>query len=259
MSAAPPSIAAMRLHVLSLGWCDVDRGRLLTPGIRDGERQRIPIPAYLLETGAGERVLIDTGMHPVHIDDPGHTFRDAPEVADILRPVMSRDDLIAHRLGEIGLAPATSRTWSTPICTSTTAGRTPRSPACRSWSTASTSRPRWRTTRSRTRLDLPLNYELFAGDRVELFPGVTTITTHGHAPYHQSLLIELPETGPVLLAVDAIYVRDNLTHGAWGSQQDPEAAAAGGALLTGLAEERGALLVYGHDPEQWETLARAYG
>jgi N-acyl homoserine lactone hydrolase len=93
----------MRLHVLLLGWCDVDRGRLLSPGIRDGERQRIPIPAYLLETETGECLLIDTGMHPIHIDDPDHTFRDEPEVAAILRPLMGRDDLIANRLAEIGL------------------------------------------------------------------------------------------------------------------------------------------------------------
>ena len=49
--------------------------------------------------------------------------------------------------------------------------------------------------------DLPdLHYELFEGDLVELFPGVTTLTTHGHAPHHQSLLIELPNSGPILLA-----------------------------------------------------------
>jgi N-acyl homoserine lactone hydrolase len=102
-----------------------------------------------------------------------------------------------------------------------------------------------------------LRYELFDGDRVELFPGVTTITTHGHAPYHQSLMLELPRSGPILLAVDAVYVRDNLEYGAWGSQRDPEAAAAGGALLTGLAAETGALLLCGHDPDQWQTLARA--
>src|ERR1700754_1001832 len=91
----------MRLHVLSLGSCDVDRGSVLSPGIRDGERARIPIPAYLVETDAGDRVLIDTGMHAVHIDDPDHTF---PELADTLRPVMTDDDRIEHRLSEIGLA-----------------------------------------------------------------------------------------------------------------------------------------------------------
>ena len=64
----------MKLHVLDLGRCDVDVGGVLTPGVGDGERALIPVPAYLLETDSGERVVIDTGMHPVHIDDPDHTF-----------------------------------------------------------------------------------------------------------------------------------------------------------------------------------------
>ena len=106
--------------------------------------------------------------------------------------------------------------------------------------------------------DLPeLCYDLFAGDRVELFDGVTTITTHGHAPFHQSLLIELAESGPILLAVDAIYTRANLERSAWGSQADPQAAAEGGALLAQIAANHGARLIFGHDLAQWHELVRA--
>jgi N-acyl homoserine lactone hydrolase len=102
-----------------------------------------------------------------------------------------------------------------------------------------------------------LTYELFDGDRIELFGGVTTITTHGHAPFHQSLLIELPQSGPILLAVDAIYTRANLERSAWGSQADPEAAAEGAAMLAAMAAERGARLIFGHDLGQWGELVRA--
>lgn len=34
----------------------------------------IPVPVYLVRTDAGENVLVDTGMHPSHVDDP-HQFR----------------------------------------------------------------------------------------------------------------------------------------------------------------------------------------
>ena len=248
----------MRLHLLSLGSCDVDRGRVLAPGIRDGERCRIPIPAYLVETDTGERVLIDTGMHAVHIDDPDHTFGHL-EFARLLRPMMDRDDLIGHRLGEIGLTVGdVTHVVNTHLhfdhCGQNSTFTDVPVLVHREHFAFALADEAFPTEY----FDLPLRYELFDGDRVELFPGVTAITTHGHAPYHQSLLIELPNTGPVLLAVDAIYVRDNLEHGAWGSQHDPEAAAEGGAMLSALAEERGALLVYGHDPEQWQALARAY-
>ncbi len=37
-----------------------------------------------------------------------------------------------------------------------------------------------------------------------LLPGIELIETGGHVPGHQSVLVRLPETGPVLLAIDAI-------------------------------------------------------
>jgi glyoxylase-like metal-dependent hydrolase (beta-lactamase superfamily II) len=98
---------------------------------------------------------------------------------------------------------------------------------------------------------------LFDGDRVELFPGVTTITTHGHAPFHQSVLIELTESWLILLAVDAIYTRANLERSAWGSHSDPGAAAEGAALLAQIAAEHRARLVFWHDLGQWHELVRA--
>jgi N-acyl homoserine lactone hydrolase len=242
-----------------MGWCDVDRGRLMSPGIRDGERQRVPVPAYLVEAHGGERVLIDTGMHPVHIDEPDHTFRDQPEVASILRPVMSREDLIANRLSEIGLTIGDVTHVINTHLHFDHCGQ----------NYAFTEIPilvhREHYEIALADGDFPnenfelreLRYELFDGDRVELFQGITTITTHGHAPFHQSLMLQMPKSGPILLAIDAVYVMDNLEHGAWGSQRDPEAAAAGGAMLSALVADTGALLVCGHDPDQWQTLVRA--
>ena len=47
------------------------------------------------------------------------------------------------------------------------------------------------------------HFDLF-GDGV-----VTTIFTPGHSPGHQSFLVRLPNTGPVLLTVDAAYTLDH--------------------------------------------------
>lgn len=44
------------------------------------ESIRIPVPAYLVET-ATERILIDTGLHPAAVADPGGFYGDAPGVA----------------------------------------------------------------------------------------------------------------------------------------------------------------------------------
>jgi glyoxylase-like metal-dependent hydrolase (beta-lactamase superfamily II) len=95
----------MRLYVLSLGTTDVDKGVLLTPGVDVGTRVVTPVPAYLIETDAGERVLIDTGLHPGHIEDPAMTWGDVPEMDAILRPAMGPEHTVEHQLGLIGLMP----------------------------------------------------------------------------------------------------------------------------------------------------------
>jgi N-acyl homoserine lactone hydrolase len=244
--------------VLDLGRCDVDVGAVLTPGIGDGMRALIPVPAYLLELDSGERVVIDTGMHPAHIEDPDHTFRGTDE-AGALRPVMSAQDTLPHRLGELGL---TVRDITHVVNTHLHFDHCGQNRLFTGIPILVHRRHHEFALGEETfpseNFDLPeLTYDRFEGDRVELFPGVTAITTHGHAPYHQSLLLELPRSGPILLAVDAIYTRANLERGAWGSQWDPRAAAEGGAMLARLAADRGARLVFGHDLGQWDELVRA--
>ncbi len=82
------------------------------------------------------------------------------------------------------------------------------------------------------------------------------ILTPGHAPWHMSIMLDLPSR-KVLLAIDAIYIQANLDHDAWDGQADPDAARESAARLVRIAREEDALLVYGHDPEQWQTLRRA--
>ena len=92
----------MKLFVLQAGFADVDKGEVLTPGSGDGTMVRIPVPMYLVEHDDGSRTLIDTGMHPVHVDDPGHTFAGSP-LADAIAPIMRHEDRLEHRLGELGV------------------------------------------------------------------------------------------------------------------------------------------------------------
>ncbi len=77
----------MRLYILDLGRCDVDKGAVLTPGSGDGLRIMIPIVGYLIQTDDGANILVDTGMHRRHIADPLATHRGKP-FADVLRIIM---------------------------------------------------------------------------------------------------------------------------------------------------------------------------
>lgn len=245
----------MKLYLIPLGQCDVDKGAVLTPGSGDGERIVIPIVAYLIETGDGQRILVDTGMHRKHIADPDATFRGKP-FARVLTPVMRPEDDIASRLREIGLTAG-----DIDILVSTHfhfdhagnhadfgASRIVCQRAAHEYALANPSRfPEdiW---------NLPhLRYDLIDGD-AELVPGVTLLETSGHVPGHMSVLVRLPETGPVLLAIDAIYTRETLEGGIWSGYHDPETARRSGERLAAIAERERALLIFGHDPAQWAEL-----
>ena len=103
----------------------------------------------------------------------------------------------------------------------------------------------------------PVDAEYVLVERdLELVPGLTLLATPGHSPGHLSLLVRLRESGPVLLAGDAISRPEELETGVNGGASDPDAARSSSQRLLALAEEEDALLVYGHDPAQWRGLRR---
>jgi N-acyl homoserine lactone hydrolase len=94
--------------------------------------------------------------------------------------------------------------------------------------------------------------DLFGDGTIRLFE------TPGHSAGHMSLLLDLDETGPVLLAADAA---DNRAQ--WEGREHPRAlfsreeARRSLERLRELARQTGALLVLGHDPDDWSRLRRA--
>ncbi len=96
------------------------------------------------------------------------------------------------------------------------------------------------------------NYDLF-GDGV-----VRMIFTPGHSPGHQSFLISLPKTGPVLLTIDAAYTMDH-----WEEKAMPGLVVSSGKAadsvrkLRRIASDTGAMVVTGHDPVLWAGMRKA--
>jgi glyoxylase-like metal-dependent hydrolase (beta-lactamase superfamily II) len=104
-----------------------------------------------------------------------------------------------------------------------------------------------------------LRWQTFEGD-LDLFgDGVLRLLeTPGHAAGHVSLLIELPQTGAILLTADAC---DNRAQ--WEGREHVRAlhsredAARSLQRLHELAAETRALIGFGHDPENWAGLRHA--
>jgi N-acyl homoserine lactone hydrolase len=112
---------------------------------------------------------------------------------------------------------------------------------------------------SRSHWDLPAaRYRFVDGDTV-LLPGIELIETGGHVPGHQSVLVRLPETGPILLAIDAVMTQDSFKpdRQAGPLDLDKDKTIASTRKLLDLAQrEQVALTIFGHDGAQWNTLKK---
>jgi N-acyl homoserine lactone hydrolase len=104
-----------------------------------------------------------------------------------------------------------------------------------------------------------LRYRLIDGD-TELLPGMTLLETSGHAPGHQSVLVRLPQAGPILLAIDAAVLQRTFTvdRKAWPTDDNEQQLRASTKKLLDLVErEQIKLVVFGHDGQQWKSLKKS--
>lgn len=234
----------MRLYVLPMGL-------YLPPGS--------PVPAYLIQTDDGKNILVDSGLPRETIGvykQPGYEGFAVDE-----------EDFIVNRLAVIGLKPGDI---DHVICTHLDpdhAGGHDNFPDAefvvqRSHLDAARSGQYDRFEWMRAHWDAPgLRYSTVEGD-TEFVPGVELIESSGHAVGHQSVLVRLPQTGPVLLAIDAIpqMLGDTAPEERVAGPFDMDEAQmrASTRKLVDLAAREGvALIIHGHDPAQWTTLRRS--
>jgi N-acyl homoserine lactone hydrolase len=208
---------------------------------------------YLIQMSDGLNVLIDSGLPADYAPPPG------------MPPATSGTNVIAH-LAALGLRPDDIDLL---ICTHFDIDHAGYHDAF-TRAELVVQRAHYERARSgearyaaaRAHWDHPaLRYRLIDGDR-EILPGLTLIETSGHAPGHQSVLVHLPRTGPVLLAIDAVVMQRLFTpdRRAWPTDDNAEQLRASTRKLLDLVErERVALVVFGHDGQQWQTLTKAPG
>lgn len=235
-----------RLYILDFGLFQVHQnGRI------------IGIPGYLIQTVDGKNILVDTGFHPKYAADAeAATLED--QLESFGRVVtLTYENLPEAQLAKIGLK---QTDIDLLIMTHTDIDHVGSIdafdgvPIVIHKEERAYDRPRY--WGDQQPLSWPeTDYELIDQDS-ELLPGLKLITSSGHAPGHLSMLLELPETGPVLLMGDAIGRPEEIELGFIGSWNE-QMARESGAKLMKIAEQTNALIIYGHDPEQWPTLKKA--
>lgn len=206
---------------------------------------------YLVETTDGRHILIDTGLPADAPLPPG-------------RPPAANEKNVIEHLRDVGLSPDDIDIVISTHFDIDHAGYHDAFPGAEfvvqraHYEQARSGHPRF--AGGRAHWDHPsLRYRLIDGD-TELFPGLTLLETSGHTLGHQSVLVRLPQTGLVLLAIDAVMMQRLFTpdRQAWPIDDNQEQLRASTRKLLDLVErEHVALVVFGHDGEQWQTLKKA--
>jgi N-acyl homoserine lactone hydrolase len=246
----------MRLYILDLGRAEIDKGAVMTPGVDDGRRILTPIVGYLIQSG-GTNILVDTGMNRRHIRDPFATIRGKP-IADKLTPMMNPEDDVLARLAQLGLRAADIHILVSTHFHFDHAGNHADFAGSRIIAQRACHEHAMTVGQALKELyDQPfLRSELVDGD-TDIASGVRLLETSGHTPGHQSVLVRLPHTGAIILAIDAIYSQDNLDRDNFQVSADPERARASARRLVDLACREHGMLIFGHDPAQWATLRKS--
>ena len=217
-----------------------------------------PYPSYLIQTDDRSNILVDTGFGPEMVEvsrRPGHEGAQVTE-----------NDLVVNQLARLGVRPEHIHYLIATHFDRDHAGCLATFPGAeivvqrRHYEAAKAGHPRFAGTRDQWG-DPRLRYRLINGD-TELLRGVELIETSGHVPGHQSVLVRLPKTGPVLLAIDAMaralgdHTPENRPMGPFDIDEAGTRASTR-KLVDLAARERVALIVYGHDPDEWKKLKKA--
>ena len=207
---------------------------------------RIPVWSGLLRTDQG-LVLFDTGLHPVHVDRPDATY--GPRSA--VKPVMGREDAIVSRLAAVGVWPDDVAIVVNSHLHFDHAGNNGAFPKATFVVQADhLAFAKGKPSFPGVYWDIKELTYLPTRGRARIASGVEVIPTPGHTPGHQSLVVELPETGRVVLCGDAAYTRENLERDET-TGQDRAAAKESLALIRSLVNDDLDRAFVSHDMAAW--------
>ncbi|MHB8630700.1 MAG: N-acyl homoserine lactonase family protein [Candidatus Limnocylindria bacterium] len=214
----------------------------LLPPERD-EPVDCPVWSALLRTPEG-LIVFDTGLHPVHVERPEATFGPNPA----MRITMAAEDAIVARLATLGVQPDDVTVVVNSHLHFDHAGNN------RAFPNATFIVQGEHLAYAKGRPNFPaiywddpaLRYVPAAG-RMHVAAGVEVVPTPGHAPGHQSLVVDLAETGRVVLCGDAAFSRANLERGEIPGQ-DPVAGKESLAFIRSLVGDDLERAFPSHDP-----------
>lgn len=251
MSEPSRPASADSIHLLHLGNLHTTRGMTMQDG---GDAPvTLPVPAFLITSGE-RRILVDTGLSPQGIADPGAAWG---RLAKVFVPEVNDEDRLEARLGQLGLAPEDVTDVVLTHLHYDHAGGVSLLPNAKRWVQLIEFRAALYPERHYAGGYFPSEfgngYELLAGDTT-IAPGVHVLSTPGHTHGHQSVLVRIRD-GWFCLTGDVVDDREILDRKRMPAVVvDVDAEIRSAARLRLLESAFGAELIFSHDAAQHATL-----
>lgn len=217
----------------------------------------IGIPGFLVETSAGEKVLIDTGFPEKYAKDiqMASTEDNLGEFGELLE--LTYENQPAAQLAKLGIS---KDDLDYVVITHThidhvgNIGSFPNVPIIIGKEERDLEKPIY--WRGKKPLEWPEeDYVLITEDTI-LGENFEILHVPGHTPGELSILLKLPESGSILLTSDAISRESEIAEGCLDAT-DPEQAINSANRILELARQKNAMVIYGHGPQQWKELKKA--
>src|SRR5437762_1744990 len=249
------------VFALCTGSIELDRASMLSD-LAPGQPWTVPVMSFLVDHPRG-RLLFDTGVHcQARLDPVG---RLGPERVKRLTVKSEIGDDVVPQLATLRLAPDDVRYVANSHLHFDHCGGNEFFPRAtflvQRAELEAARRPGFVPSYSPSPIDFehPLDYRMIEGDHDVFGDGaVVLLPTYGHTPGHQSLLVRAGTGARMVVTGDACYTRENMDRDVlpkilWNAAVMRDSLAA----LRKLRDHEGATTVYGHDPAQWDRLARA--
>lgn len=220
---------------------------------------RFPVPAYLIDHPSGQ-VLFDTGLHPQCKHDAAGRLGHMANLFDVQ---VRKDEDIKSRLELLDIDSTRIEYLINSHLHFDHAGGNELVPNAKiiiqqkEWEAGQT--PEFIQSNGYSPSDYNLGHLVKTVDgEHDLFGDgrIVTIPTFGHTPGHQSLKVRL-DSGDVILTADACYLRETLTNLHLPYLLHDRSQMLESLMLLRKLQRAGARLIYGHDPEFWESVPQA--
>lgn len=236
-----------RLYVLNCGEGTAGDISRWTPGLNEGKTMDFVDSCYLVKHSKGW-FLWDTGIADSVASMPNGLVPADPKAVTWRRP-----KTLASQLEQLGLKPEDVKAMAVSHTHPDHTGNVELFPQAMLY--VQKAEYDWPGANNAPRFKPSHPVELLTGDKDVFGDGsVTILSTPGHTPGHQSLLVKLPKTGAVVLSGDAVHFRDN-----WDNRRVPgmnvdkdQSAASMQKIADTLGKEKAQLWI-NHDKAQRDS------